>query len=201
MTSSNRFHPLNGGELEIASTALQFRDLFKVADKAYVDIIEVLEFRVAEFIPDFRLMVRRDVELDTLAQTTIDPPRIFVKESIYDAACEGDADARRVLAHELGHLLLHQRITTPMQRDTTGYFDQFPLMNLLDSSEAQADVFARHFLIPPYLAFDSRFDCDILARRTGTSKSLSSAAIAVSKRQEMYALRQPRRSAPKHKLP
>lgn len=199
MTSSNRFHSLKGGEVEIANTALRFRDLFKVSDKTYVDIIEVLEFRVAEFIPDFRLMVRRDIELDTSARTTIDPPRIFVRESIYDAACEGDADSRRILAHELGHLLLHQRISTPMQRDSVGYIDQFPLMDLLDSSEAQADVFARHFLVPPSLAFGSRFDADILARKTGTSKNLSAAAITVSKRQEMYALRQ-QGTARRHKL-
>jgi hypothetical protein len=184
---------LKGGEIGIATRAHEFRLKLGIADQTYVEIIDILEFRVVEFIPDFKLMVRRDIELEALAVTTFDPPRIYVRETVYDAACNGDPDCRQILAHELGHLLLHEKVTMGrMQENTEGHIEQFRGLNLLESTEKQADVFARHFLIPPYVAFPNRTDAHLLARYTGTSKQLAAAAITISKRVEMLKLREQR---------
>jgi len=190
MKGIDNYSNLQGGELKIANVAHSLRQRLGIADKAYVNIIDILEFRVIEFIPEFRLMVRRDIELEALAFTTVSPPRIFVRETVYDAACRGDPESRLVLAHELGHLLLHANIAIGrMQENTEGYVEQFRKQSLSESVEKQADVFARHFLVPAYLAFPNRENAKRLAASTGTPLQLANAAITISKRQEMYKLR------------
>lgn len=190
MKGIDYFSQFRGGELGIAKKAHELRVKLGVAEKTYVNIIDILEFQIVEILPEFRLMVRRDIELDGLAFTTIDPPRIFVRESVYDAACNGDPRSREILAHELGHLLLHQSMTVGrMQENAEGHMEQFRRQNLGESSERQADAFARHLLIPVYLAFHGRTDVDALAVATGTTYQVAAAAITVSKRTEMYALR------------
>ncbi|MBZ9850589.1 ImmA/IrrE family metallo-endopeptidase [Mesorhizobium sp. CA14] len=189
MKSLDRFNPESLNELEIAERAHQFRATFGIADKTYVDIIEILEFRIIDFVPDFRLIIRRDIELKNTAETTIDPPRIFVRETIYDAACEGDRDCRRILAHELGHFLLHMKIEGSMQRNLLGYEKQILASNSLSSIEDQADIFARHFLVPPYVAFKNREDIQNLADLTGVPQNIAAAAATISKRVEMLKIR------------
>jgi hypothetical protein len=189
LTSLDHYNLLLDAELKIAERSHKYRKHFGVADKLYVDIIEIIEFKVRDFIPDFRLVVRRDIELEVTARTTVAPPRIYVQETVYDAACEGDTEARKILAHELGHLLMHSHIPGSKQRDLDGYVAQFDKQNLGESSEDQADVFARHFMVPAYVAFANRADLDRLARITGTPRNVAAAAVTISKRQEMTRLR------------
>lgn len=189
MKSLNRFHRQFGSELEIAELAHNFRVKLGIANDSYIKIIDILEFEICKFIPEFRLIVKRDIELDTTAATTIDPPRIYVRETVYDAACDGDHDSRSILAHELGHLLMHVDIDGAMQKNYLGYSDQIKGMNLTESSEDQADVFARNFLVPVYIAFRKRSHIDELSSSTGTSRKLARTAVTISKRQEMLVLR------------
>ncbi|MER9074698.1 ImmA/IrrE family metallo-endopeptidase [Mesorhizobium sp. M0904] len=194
MKSLDRFNSEKLNELEIAERARTFRRTFGISEQLYVDIIEILEFRLKEIFPDFKLMIRRDVELDRTAHATNDPPRIFVRETIYDGACDGDQECRRILAHELGHLLLHAHIEGAKQRDLLGYSPQFENMNSLSSIEDQADIFARNFLVPPFIAFEHRRDIQKLSRVTGAPMNIASAAALISKRIEMLKIRQPPRT-------
>lgn len=191
MASLDHSNPEKLNELDLAQRAQKYRDKFGISDKLYVDIIEILEFKVHEIVPGFRLMIRRDIELERTAHTTIEPPRIYVRETIYDAACEGDQECRRILAHELGHLLLHVDFDGPMHRDLLGYSANLLGMNALDSIEDQADIFARNFLIPPFLAFANRHDIQALSHLTGMPKHIAAAAATISKRSEMLKIRQP----------
>lgn len=194
MKSVDRSNLEKQNELDIARRAMRFRDYLGISDKLFVDIIDILEFRIKEFIPDFKLMVRRDIELSRTAETSENPPRIFVRETIYDAACEGDFEARRILAHELGHLLMHHEIEGSKHRDIGGYQPQFEGMTALDSTEDQADIYARNFLIPPYVAFQYRHDSYKLSRATGVPPKIAKTAVTISKRQEMLKARQIPRS-------
>lgn len=189
MTSVDRSNPDKQNEIDVARRALKFRDYLGISDKLFVDIIDILEFRIKDFIPDFKLMVRRDIELEKSAATSENPPRIFVRETIYDAACEGDYEAREILAHELAHLLLHHKIEGSKHHSIDGYESERKGMNALNSTEAQADIYARHFLVPPRLAFEHRHDVAGLSRMTGVPLGTAKAAATVSRRQEMYALR------------
>jgi hypothetical protein len=187
--SIDRFNGTKLNEVEIAERAHGLRLALGTADKTYVDIIEILEFHVPEFIPGFRLVVRRDIDIDFSAEASFDPPRIVVRETIYDAACEGDQECRRILAHELGHLMLHSNVAGSLQRNYEGYQQEFGEMTSLESTEDQADIFARHFLIPSYIAFSHKKDASKLSAETGTPINIAKSAITISKRQEFYKLR------------
>lgn len=192
MKSQNRYTARRLSEYDIARQAIYYRDAFGVSDELHLNIIEVLEFEVKKFLPDFKLMIRRDIELDTTAATTFDPPRIIVRETVYDAACDGDSDSRRILAHELGHLLLHSKLGGSMQRDYNGYEPQFKRLSSLESTEAQADAFARHFLAPPHIAYSFRSNVVGLARQAKIPLPTASEAIKVAKRTELLSLREKR---------
>ncbi len=191
MKSVDRSNPEKQNELDIARRARKLRSVLGMSDSLYIDIVEILEFRIKEFVPDFKLMVRRDIELEKTAYTVEDPPRIFVRETIYDAACEGDQECRKILAHELGHLLLHYKIDGAKHKGLENYKSPYDGMTSLDSIEDQADIFARNFLVPPYIAFEHRHDLAKLSQLTGAPVNTASAAATISKRQEMFKIRQP----------
>jgi hypothetical protein len=180
---------------EMATFAEQMRSKCQITTSPYVDIIAVLEFEIPKIVPGFKLVIRRDVELDDLALTTPNPPRIYVRESVYEFACDGDANCRELLAHELGHLLLHGDKPNKMNSKYTPhsrYTQQFSGLNSLNSTERQADMFARHFLIPMTLAFAHRHDPKRIAEISKTTLRLAGGSATMSTRPEFYHLRQPR---------
>lgn len=193
MKSIDRSNPERQNEHDIARRALKFRDHLGISEKLFVDIIDILEFRVKEFIPEFKLMVRRDIEMEKTATTSEDPPRIFVRETIYDAACDGDPESRQILAHELGHLLLHHKIEGSKHKSIDGYQPSFKGMTALDSVEDQADIYARNFLVPPFLAFEHRHDTMKLSRITGVPLKTAKTAATISRRRDMHDVRTPQR--------
>jgi IrrE N-terminal-like domain len=173
--------------------ALDLRSVFEVADFENVDIISVIEFKLPLLIPDFRLIVLKDSEVDGNAKTTFVPPRIIVRQSIYRAAYNGDKFSRFVLAHELGHIILHSKFKneTVHSTRTNEYSENIKNLNAMESIESQASIFARSFLIHPSFAYKYKDDRIILSNRTGTPLREAASAITISKRSEMYEYRVP----------
>lgn len=173
----------------MAELALKYRHAFKLATRDFVDIVEVLEFKIPQAFPDFRLVVRPDDALESYAITYLKKCRIEVRENVYNSACEGDTFSRFVLAHELAHFLLHQNIGDAAHATSEEYEESIQNLNSLESAEDQADIFARHFLIHPNLAFEHKGDFRYLASITGTPSSEAKTAITISKRLEMLKVR------------
>ncbi|MCQ1572703.1 ImmA/IrrE family metallo-endopeptidase [Neorhizobium galegae] len=169
--------------------ALKYRNEFDMLHVELVDIVDIIEFRLIERFPEFRLVIARDAQMkeDALAEPLKN--RITVRQSVYIAACEGDAGARLVLAHELGHFLLHREKDAPMHKDPRGAVQNIRRMTATESSEHQADMFARHFLVPPHLAYRYRDQPLDLARATGVPLRICMGNITMSKWPEVYALR------------
>lgn len=93
----------------------------------------------------FNYNIVPDDELPMNVHACWDPSEyvMYIKESVYDGACEGKGRDRMTLAHELGHYLLHT--------------DQYPKMcrafsrheiRAFESSEWQAKAFAAELLLP-----------------------------------------------------
>lgn len=68
-----------------------------------------------------------------------------VKKCIWIAASEGDAEARRILAHEIGHIWLHQDERFRFSEVATDEHNFIPNEELV---EWQAHIFADNFLMP-----------------------------------------------------
>lgn len=169
----------------MAVEADRYREMFGVSNAEQVDILDILEFRLKEFYPGFRLVIKRDCDLRDNALADIPNNRILVRESIYMSAYEGEAESRFILAHELGHYLLHSEKNTIMHNTRDGIYEGISGLNSSESTESQADMFARHFLVPLRLAYQHRDDSKRLARISGTTPKLAKGSVTISKRPEM----------------
>ena len=174
---------------QMSAIADKYRHEFEVAHTEFVSIVEILEFKLQIIYPDFRLIVRNRSTFHEEAVTRPEHNSIEVRSDIYESACEGDARARFILAHELGHFLLHKRQGRELHSSEQGYDETIRGMNSLESAEDQANIFARCFLIPTKIAFEHRNDARTLAVKTGTTVKEARTAITISKRQEMFHLR------------
>ncbi|AUX76490.1 hypothetical protein NXT3_CH01923 [Sinorhizobium fredii] len=169
--------------------ALKYRNEFDMQHVELVDIVDIIEFKLVSRFPDFRLVIARDTEMkeDALAEPL--KGRITVRQSVYVAACDGDVEARLVLAHELGHFLLHREKDVSMHKDPRGAVQPIRDMKATESIEDQADMFARHFLAPPHLSYLYRHEPHKLAMLTGTPLRVCLGNITMSKWPEVYAIR------------
>ena len=124
---------------QIRTIADNIRIAFQVG-KPYLDIVSLLEFKL-HFI-GLIFEVARDEELgDDDALTFPDKKIIRVKNSVYENACNGNGRDRFTLAHEIGHLFLHQGISLGRSYEPRAH--QF-----FEDSEWQADTFAAEIMMP-----------------------------------------------------
>lgn len=110
-------------------------------------VMEFLELVMPQIDEEFILLPVVDDELKGRAAETIPAEHMIrVKQSVYDAACQGSYWARTVMAHELGHYMLHGE-------ETVAYAHAAPGERIPDeiNAERQADIFAAELLAPVHL--------------------------------------------------
>ena len=113
----------------------------------FFPIMHVLENILPLIYPDFHIEAVEDNELPgRMAETTPEQWVIRVKQSVYTAACNGDAWARMIMAHELGHFILHSS-----QNTAFAYVEKGSRLPPDVDPERQADIFAAELLIPYHL--------------------------------------------------
>jgi Zn-dependent peptidase ImmA (M78 family) len=124
---------------DIESRAQHLRASLGLADESVFNIVELLEKELPKAIKDFRLEVLPRSQEQEIYSTTV-PLRMFVTEHIYNLARQGDARSRFMVAHELGHLLLHHKSV------------QLRASGRSKTAESEASKFALAFLIPLSIA-------------------------------------------------
>lgn len=169
--------------------AMKYRREFDLQHVELVDIVNILEFKLVVRYPNFKLAIERDSAMKEDAVAEPHKDKITVRESVYVAACGGNAEARLVLAHELGHFLLHREKDVAMHKDAGGAVQPIRSMKATESIEEQADMFARHFLAPPHVAYRYRAEPKALAAATGVPLRICKGNITMSKWREAYAIR------------
>lgn len=121
---------------DLAKTA---RDAFGITGQR-VKICHLIE--ALQEISPLTIEILEDYELgDEEARAFPDQNHVQVKNSIYEAACDGCGHAAFTLAHELGHILLHKGEKPSFAR---GEVRQH---KIYEDSEWQADTFASAFLM------------------------------------------------------
>jgi hypothetical protein len=96
---------------------------------------------------------------DEPAFVTFRPLVLHVDRKIWNAAGLGDTYARFVVAHEIGHIVLHDEFAVAFSDDEAaqlGYLDDE------ESGEWQANIFAGHFLAPDHVVL-KLCDTDLIA--------------------------------------
>lgn len=142
------------------------RSLCDISDDKQFDIIHFLEVDVLRIMPDFYLFIEADDLMGgSKAFVTEDSKGIVVSESVYNDACGGLFYARKILAHEFGHILLHHNRNLETKHFSyNGYKNQLSCIDTFNSSEWQADTFALLLLIPAS-EFEKTRSIDCLIRQ------------------------------------
>lgn len=154
-------HPLkNSSIVELASVWREALGIERTVH--FVDILQILEITLPQVFPPFSLVIEADSGDDIEGYTEFDPPTIVIRESVYLAASRREGRARWTMAHELGHLMLHDS-AVPMARAPAAY-QRMKNLPAYASTEKQAEKFAAAFLMP-----------DWVVRRYNTAASLSQA--------------------------
>lgn len=191
------FHIRGHNTPEMAKVADHFRKVLGVANAEHVGIIELIEFELRKHYEGFRLVIRPDQELAGPAYTDFVNNQIVVQASVYTSAYEGDNYSRMVLAHELGHYLLHKgkangKVT--MHKTKDGAYES-PIRGLLstENTEDQADMFATLFMVKPSIAFNLKENPKAISQKCGVPLNIAESAVSAAKR---YSLRQLTHSSP-----
>jgi len=131
---------------KIREAALVFRGNLNI-ESAWFPLVEVIEHVLPRVFDDFILDVRTEREMreiygvGTAAMTTPAAKRIELREDVYDQLHLHEGRARFTVAHELGHLFLHEG-------GGLARTDRVRPMKIYESAEWQADMFAAEMLIP-----------------------------------------------------
>ena len=112
----------------------------------FCDVVGILEnFGTGHFAEyKFEIIADNDPILkDKWAVTIPHEKTIRIKKSVYNNACEKDAQSRFTIAHELGHLFLHHKFDEAFAREKT-----YGNIETWRDSEWQADTYAAELLMP-----------------------------------------------------
>ena len=129
-------------ESDIESTALRFRNLIGVAGP--IKSVKIIEFVLPKIFKEFNFEVMDDQKLGTdFARTWPDQLLMHISSSVYEGAWQNDGACNHILAHEIGHLLLHKNVdpSFALAKDKPKYDCMF-------NSEWQADTCADFLLMP-----------------------------------------------------
>lgn len=124
------------------------RKLFEVGEGEPIDLWDLVE----RFLPE-KLGINYDIrEVDVMkeieAAVNPDKGELIIREDVYLALTDpnhyGHGRARFTIAHELGHLFLHEGITLNRQLKVKNH-------QIYEDSEWQADTFASELLMPSHM--------------------------------------------------
>jgi len=125
---------------EIGLIAQVVRQKCNALDHPRFPIVEVVEAIVQD---GFEVLEHGDIG-SNYGLTYPDANRMLIRKDTYDAACDGKGWAREVMAHELGHLILHRGIPLPFASKEA----EEQKHSILGDSEWQANTFAELLLAP-----------------------------------------------------
>ena len=125
----------------IATNAAVLRRILKLTGKPYFPVVDVYEF-LGLIFDGASFEVREVHEMgEDHGRTFPDKKVIYIREDIYERACEGQARDRFTMCHELGHLMMHRGVALSR-------IDPLKPPKIYRNSEWQADTFASHLLLP-----------------------------------------------------
>ncbi len=140
--------PFRGYE-EVAELALRARNLLGIDNYFKFDIVKAIRRLVGkEFGKSGRLNL--DVfghDDDSIAFVTFKPLTLHVHREVWDDAELGEPKSRFILAHELGHIIMHRHYRQAYSENERS---RLTFVRSEESAEAQANWFAACFLAPDH---------------------------------------------------
>lgn len=136
----NRGHKVRPLSIEkIRSIAHQIKDMFQIVEQ-YLPIVLLVELLHQQGLIEFEIAEKSSMP-DDYGLTYPKKNKIVIREDVYDLAVEGDGFGRFTVAHELGHLILHNQEVVYARNQHGGKHEVF------EDSEWQGDKFAQELLV------------------------------------------------------
>lgn len=83
-------------------------------------VVEVLEFVLPKLYRDYNYEILPIEEMgDDHGKTFPDKRLIYIREDVYDGACDNKGRDRFTICHEISHLLLHSNLDVTLLRETS----------------------------------------------------------------------------------
>jgi Zn-dependent peptidase ImmA (M78 family) len=126
------------------------RELLGLGHESDFNIVSIVENLLCQKVKGFSLEVGAGIKLKRVeAYTAFNPPRIVLREDVYERAYKNDTHCRFTVAHELGHLFLHWSFPRPrLAPEAQKPSDPSPSGRI----EKEANQFAAAFLMPREVA-------------------------------------------------
>lgn len=148
---------------QIRKMARFIRRIAGEENKLYFDIVRFLDIILPQIDPEFSLIIEGKEKLgDCHGLTYPDRNEIHIREDVYNRALDGSGRDRLTMAHELFHLLQHEKSNISYAR-TSG---NQKIVAFRDP-EWQADAFGGELLIPAHLA--KGMEADEIVSKCGVS--------------------------------
>jgi Zn-dependent peptidase ImmA (M78 family) len=152
----------------IRQSANKIREVLNVVSNSSVeklDIVEVIDILLPQCIPQLEVnIIQNDKMGEDHGRTYPDKFRVELRESTYVGAFNGSGRDIFTIAHEIGHLFLHQNAASFARAK------QPSVVKPYENSEWQADQFAAELLMPYDLCLNCINALEI-QYRFGVSKS------------------------------
>jgi hypothetical protein len=137
-------------EETIADLAAQWRRADGSATAAYFNVVQFLEQVLCPWLKSknrplhFKFFDAADGE--DFAYVTVEPLTLNIDREIWNLARDGEPFTRRIVAHEIGHIIQHGHY--PKAAFSNGSAAHFKFIVKWRSAEWQADTFMELFLLP-----------------------------------------------------
>lgn len=129
---------------QIRQTADLIRQMDGSQDSLFFNIVRFLEIKLPSIDPSFNFRVKPKEEMGECHGITYpDRNEIQIRQDVYERAIDGSGRDRLTLAHELGHLILHEKENISYARMEDGA--DLPRYR---NPEWQADAFGGELLMP-----------------------------------------------------
>lgn len=146
----------------------------KIAGKEnslYFDIVYFLDVILPKTDPDFMLIVEEKSEMGECHGLTYpDKNEIHIRSDIYERACRGSGRDRFTMAHELFHLLQHEKENISYARMENG-----ARIQTFRDPEWQANAFGGELLVPWHLT--QGMNADEISKKCGVSVAAANTQI------------------------
>lgn len=113
------------------------------------------------------------------ARVRFDPLTLIVDDECWSFARQGDPSSKWILAHELGHIILHDKEAKAFSNDPGS---RLKFTSEQESGESQADMFAFHQLMPDWLINHFQKNVAWIARHCDVDEEIARARIAIFER-------------------
>ncbi len=149
--------------IKLRAYAKKIRELTKTPEDEPFPVVPFLEIVLGAW--NYEMDIVPDEDMKTTYAETIPSLKIFrIRESVYDNAIEGSPRDRFTIAHEIGHLFLHDDVSVSFARNEKS-------IPAYKDPEWQANTFAAELLVP--LSHIRGLTIEEIAKKYSVSKKVA----------------------------